>query len=319
MKPAVLVTGRLPGSVIRRLEDACEVEVFRGEGPMPHEELVSRIPGKQALLSLITDRVDDAVLAAGTDLRVVANVAVGYNNVDVAAAARRGILVTNTPDVLTDATADMTFALILAVTRRVAEGDRLIRAGGWNRWAMDFMLGAELRGKQLGIVGFGRIGRAVAARGAAFGMRIACASRSPVTEAGVSSMSFDELLATSDVVSLHVPLGPDTTHLVGQPQLARMKRSAYLVNTSRGPVVDEVALAWALREGIIAGAGLDVFEDEPRVHAGLVACENAVLTPHLGSGTVETRTAMADLAARNALAVLAGEAPLTPVTPGSGA
>ncbi len=313
MKPAVLITGKLPASVVRRLEEACDVDVFRGDGPMPHADLLARVVGKQALVSLITDRVDAAVIEAGRDLKVVANVAVGYNNVDVTAAAARGIVVTNTPDVLTDATADMTFALILAVTRRVAEGDRLIRAGGWTRWSMDFMLGSGLAGKQLGIVGWGRIGRAVAARATAFGMQIAGSARSTITDSGVRQLGLDELLATSDVVSIHVPLGPETTHLIGQAQLARMKRSAYLVNTSRGPVVDEAALAWALRERLIAGAALDVFEDEPRVHTGLLACENVVLTPHLGSGTVETRTAMADLAARNALAVLAGQPPLTPV------
>lgn len=313
MKPAVLITGKLPASVVRRLEEACDVDVFRGDGPMPHADLLARVVGKQALVSLITDRVDAAVIEAGRDLKVVANVAVGYNNVDVTAAAARGIVVTNTPDVLTDATADMTFALILAVTRRVAEGDRLIRAGGWTRWSMDFMLGSGLAGKQLGIVGWGRIGRAVAERARAFGMQIAGSARSTITDSGVRQLGLDELLATSDVVSIHVPLGPETTHLIGQAQLARMKRSAYLVNTSRGPVVDEAALAWALRERLIAGAALDVFEDEPRVHTGLLACENVVLTPHLGSGTVETRTAMADLAARNALAVLAGQPPLTPV------
>lgn len=313
MKPAVLITGKLPSSVVRRLEEACDVDVFRGDDPMPYAELVGRVAGKQALLSLITDRVDAAVIEAGRDLKVVANVAVGYNNVDVAAAAARGVVVTNTPDVLTDATADMAFALILAVTRRVAEGDRLIRAGGWTRWSMDFMLGSGLAGKQLGIVGWGRIGRAVAARATAFGMQIVGSARSTITDSGVRQLGLDELLATSDVVSIHVPLGPETTHLIGEAQLARMKRGAYLVNTSRGPVVDEAALAWALRERLIAGAALDVFEDEPRVHAGLLACENVVLTPHLGSGTVETRTAMADLAARNALAVLAGQPPLTPV------
>ena len=312
-KPAVLITGKLPSSVVRRVEETCDVEVFRGDGPMPHAELVACVAGKQALLSLITDRVDAEVIDAGRDLRIIANVAVGYNNVDVAAARARGIIVSNTPDVLTDATADMTWALILAVTRRVAEGDRLIRAGGWNRWSMDFMLGTELRGRQLGVVGFGRIGQAVADRGRAFGMRIACASRSPVSVPDVESMPLDRLLATSDVVTLHVPLGSETKHLIGQPQLARMKSGAYLVNTSRGPVVDETALAWALSQGLIGGAALDVFEDEPRVHAQLLPLPNVVLTPHLGSATVDTRTAMADLAASNALAVLAGRPALTPV------
>jgi glyoxylate reductase len=313
MKPAVLITGRLPSSVVHRLEEVCDVDVFSGEGPMPRLELTMRVEGKQALLGLITDTIDAQIIEAGRDLRVIANVAVGYNNVDVAAARVRGIVVTNTPDVLTDATADMTWALILAITRRVAEGDRLIRGGSWNRWAMDFMLGTQLRGKQLGVVGYGRIGRAAAHRARAFGMGIACASRSPVSDPDVESMSLDRLLATSDVVTLHVPLGPDTRHLIGQAQLTRMKRGAYLINTSRGPVVDEAALAWALAEGLIAGAALDVFEDEPSVPAGLLHLENTVLTPHLGSATVETRTAMADLAARNVLAVLTGQPPLTPV------
>ena len=215
---------------------------------------------------------------------------------------------------LTDATADLTWALILGITRRIGEGERLIRRGEWRGWTFDFMLGAEVRGKQLGIVGYGGIGRAVAARGRAFGMRIACTSRTPKHDPGAEAMPFDRLLATSDIVSLHCPLTPETRHLIDQPALARMKRSAYLINTSRGPVVDEKALAWALRMHLIAGAGLDVFEEEPKVEPELLALENVLLVPHLGSGTVETRTAMADLAARNVAAVLSGQAPLTPVS-----
>jgi glyoxylate reductase len=234
-------------------------------------------------------------------------VGVGYNNIDVAAARGRGIIVTNTPDILTDATADFTIALILAVTRRLGEGERLIRRRDWTGWALDQLLGMQLGGKQLGIVGYGRIGRAVASRAAAFGMKVAHTSR------GSDGMPLDRLLATSDVVSLHVPLTPDTRHLIGQPELARMKRTAYLVNTTRGPVVDESALAWALKNRMIAGAALDVYEREPEVHADLLTLENVVLAPHLGSATIETRTAMADLAARNLIAVLTGEPPLTPV------
>lgn len=312
-KPHVLVTGKLPASVIRRLEEACDVDLFLHSDPMPHDELVRRVVGKHGLLSLITDRVDADVIGAADALRVIANVAVGYNNVDVAAARARGVVVTNTPDVLTDATADYTWALILAVTRRLSEGERLIRRGGWTRWTFDFMLGTELRGKQIGIVGYGRIGRAVAQRARAFGMRVAGTSRATVEAADVEVMSLDRLLLSSDVVTIHVPLTPETTHLIGQPELARMKRSAYLVNTSRGAVVDEAALAWALKERLISGAALDVYEREPQVHPALLELENVVLSPHLGSGTVETRTAMADLAARNALAVLTGSPPLTPV------
>ena len=307
MKPPVLITRKLPSSVIARLEASCYVERFEGDGNMPHETLLARIAGKQGLISLITDSVDAATLAAGTDLRVVANVGVGYNNIDVAAARQRGIVVTNTPDILTDATADFTMALILAVTRRLGEGERLIRRREWSGWALDQLLGMQLGGKQLGIIGFGRIGRAVAARAAAFGMTIAHTSRTG------DGMPLDRLLATSDVVSLHVPLTADTRHLIGQPELARMKRTAYLVNTTRGPVVDETALVWALKNRLIAGAALDVYEREPEVHNELPTLENVVLAPHLGSATTETRTAMADLAARNVIAVLSGEPPLTPV------
>lgn len=289
-----------------RLEATCEVDLFSGEGAIPHQELVRRIGGKQGLISMVTDTVDRAVIDAGTDLRVIANVGVGYNNIDVDTARARGIVVTNTPDVLTHATADLTWALILALTRRLGEGERLVRRGAWKGWALDFMLGTELRGRQLGIVGFGRIGRAVAERAPAFGMTVAYTSPS-------GGMPLDRLLSTSDVVSLHVPLTPETRHLIDQPALARMKRSAYLINTSRGPVVDEAALAWALKSRLIAGAGLDVYEQEPRVHEDLLALENVLLAPHLGSATTETRTAMADLAVRNVTAVLSGHAPITAV------
>jgi len=205
------------------------------------------------------------------------------------------------------------------VTRRIPEGERLLRRGGWSGWALDFMLGSDLRGKQLGIVGLGRIGRAVASRAGAFGMRVAFTSLEADAAGGETGdrlwkrLSLDELLSSSDVVSCHVPLTPDTTHLIDRRTILRMKRRAYLVNTSRGPVVDEDALAWALREGLLAGAALDVYEQEPRVHPDLLGLENVVLAPHLGSATTETRTAMADLAARNVLAVLAGLEPLTPV------
>ncbi|RPJ85327.1 MAG: D-glycerate dehydrogenase, partial [Acidobacteria bacterium] len=247
--------------------------------------------------------------------------AVGFDNIDLAAARERGVVVTNTPDVLSEATAELTWGIILAVTRRIAEGDRLMRKGGWKGWALDFMLGSELRGKQLGIVGMGRIGKAVAARAPAFGLKVAYTAEDPVdlTYKGavalplMTRMSLDHLLATSDVVSLHVPLTESTRHLINQTTLARMRRSACLVNTSRGPVVDEAALAWALRERVITGAGLDVFEREPEVHPDLFGLENVVLVPHLGSATTETRTAMAELAARNVLAVLSGQPPLTPV------
>ena len=315
-KPSILLTGRIPSSVVARLEAIGDLDHFKRDGidVMPHDDLVARVAGKQALVSMITDAVSKDVIEAGTDLKVIANAAVGYNNIDVAAARERGIIVTNTPGVLTDATADLTWALILGITRRIGEGERLIRRGGWKGWTFDFMLGAELRGKQLGIVGYGGIGRAVAARGRAFGMRIAYTSRTPKNDPDAEAMPLDRLLATSDIVSLHCPLTPETRHLIDQPALARMKRSAYLINTSRGPVIDEKALAWALRMHLIAGAGLDVFEEEPKVEPELLTLENVMVVPHLGSGTVETRTAMADLAARNVAAVLSGQGPLTPVS-----
>ena len=308
MKPAVLLTRKLPASVIARLEAAFDLDRFDGDGAMPHGELVARIAGKQGLIPTVTERVDRAVIDAGTALRVIANVGVGYNNIDVAAAKSRGIVVTNTPDVLTDATADFTIALILAVTRRLGEGERMVRRREWKGWALDQLLGMQLGGRQLGIVGLGRIGRAVASRAAAFGMTVVHTSRS-----AEGAISLDRLLSTSDVVSLHVPLTDETRHLIGQPELARMKRSAYLVNTTRGPVVDEAALVWALKNRMISGAALDVYEREPEIHEELFGFENVVLAPHLGSATMETRTAMADLAARNAIAVLTGQPALTPV------
>ena len=316
LEPSILLTGKIPSSVLAKLESIGEVDQFRRDGVdvMPHDELVARVAGKQAVVSMITDAVSRDVIEAGNVLKVIANAAVGYNNIDLAAARERGIIVTNTPGVLTDATADLTWALILGVTRRIGEGERLVRRGEWKGWTFDFMLGAEVRGKQLGIVGYGGIGRAVAARGRAFGMRIAYTSRTPKDEPDAESMPLDRLLATSDIVSLHCPLTAETRHLIDQAALARMKRSAYLVNTSRGPVVDEKALAWALRTRLIAGAGLDVFEHEPKVEPELLTLENVMLVPHLGSGTVETRTAMADLAVRNVAAVLSGHAPLTAVS-----
>jgi glyoxylate reductase len=274
------------------------------------------------------DAIDGEVVAAGDALKVIAVVAVGYNNIDVAAARERGVIVTNTPDVLTEATANLTWALILDITRRISEGDRLVRAGRWKGFAFDFMLGSDLAGKQLGIVGFGRIGQAVAERARAFGMRVAYQSRSAAFASGATApkprasgagpadaepMAIDRLLSTSDVVSLHVPLTTETRHLIDQAALARMKRSAYLINAARGPVVDESALVWALSNGIISGAAMDVYEDEPAVHPGLLRLDNVVLAPHLGSSTTETRTAMADLAVRNVVAVLSGQPPLTPV------
>jgi glyoxylate reductase len=298
-----------------RLEAGADVELYDGPTPIAAADLARRLEGKQGLISVLNDPVNAEVLGSTTGLRVVSNIAVGFDNIDVAAAHARGIVVTNTPDVLTEATAELTWALILSVTRRIGEGERLVRRGGWKGFALDFMLGMELRGKQLGIIGRGRIGRAVAARAPAFGMTVVFAAREGRSSADLPELSLDELLVSSDVVSIHTPLTPSTRHLIDRRALARMKRSAFLVNTSRGPVVDEEALAWALEEHLIAGAALDVYEREPQVYPGLLELENVVLAPHLGSATRETRTAMADLAVANALAVLQGRPALTPVTP----
>jgi glyoxylate reductase len=302
-RPRVLLTRRVPSSILARLEAVCDVQLE--ETALTPEQLRERIRDKDGLISVLTDRVDEALLDAAPALKVVANIAVGYDNIDVPAAARRGVVVTNTPDVLTEATAELTWALILSAARRIAEGDRLIRRGGWKGWAIDFMLGTELRGKQLGIIGRGRIGRAVAARAPAFGMTAVF---------GKQDMSIDELLISSDVISINTSLRPDTRHLIDRRSLMRMKRTAILVNTARGPVVDEEALAWALQERLIAAAALDVYEKEPIVHEALLTMENVVLAPHLGSATRETRGAMIDLAVSNAIEVLQGRAPLTPVT-----
>ena len=244
---------------------------------------------------------------------IIACFGVGVDAIDLKAAKERKIAVTNTPDVLTEAVADYTWAMILAITRRISEGERLVRSGQWKGWALDLMLGSELRNKQLGLVGSGRIARAVASRAPAFGMRVAYTSRRPVDFPDAVTMSLDRLLNTSDVLSLHVPLTPETTHVIDRKALTRMKRSAYLINTARGPVIDEAALAWAMEQRLLAGVALDVYEREPAVHPGLLQMDNVLLLPHLGSATTETRTAMADLAADNVLAVLAGHPPLTPV------
>ena len=318
--PTFAVTNLLPERALEALRAVGQLRIDERTEAIPRADLLGLVPGADAILTLLHDRVDEELLeAAGPQLRCVANVAVGYDNVAVEAAARRGVVVTNTPGVLDDATADLTMALILAATRRLAEGDRLIRAGRPWTWGMSFMLGSSLRGKLLGIVGLGGIGRRVAERARAFGMEIAYHSRHPapervVAELGAERLPLEQLLARADVVSLHCPLTPETRHLVGAAELAAMKPSAVLVNAARGPIVDEPALAQALAAGEIAAAGLDVYEQEPRVEPALLGLENVVLSPHLGSATVETRTAMAELAAGNAISVLRGEGPLTPVT-----
>ena len=309
----VVVTGKIPAVALERLRAEHTVDAWEDESPIARDELLKRVAGADAIVSLLTEKIDAELLdAAGKQLRSVSNVAVGYNNIDVPACGERNVLVTNTPGVLTEATADIAMALILMSTRRLAEGERVIRAQQPWQWGMFYMLGSSIQGSQLGIVGMGQIGAAVARRARAFGMTIAYTKRSPLDaetakELNATHMDLDELLTTSDVVSLHCPYSPETHHLMNASTIGKMKKSAYLINTARGPVVDEEALATALQQGKIAGAGLDVFEKEPTVHQALIGLDNAVLIPHLGSATVETRTAMANLAVTNALAVLSGK------------
>lgn len=319
MKSLIVVTRSIPASALEMLRAVGEVRVCEQDRPLRPEELHEAVQGAHAIVSMLHDRIDDAVIeAAGPQLRLVANVAVGYDNVDVEALTRHGVLATNTPGVLTDATADLAMGLLLMITRRLGEGERLLRARRPWSFHLGFMLGTGLQGKTLGIVGLGQIGRAMALRARAFGMRLAYTGRTRVPEETESTLDIrflplDELLAESDVVSLHCPLTEQTRHLIDERALEKMKPSAILVNTSRGPVIDEKALARALHAGKIAGAALDVFEREPNVEPELLDRDNVVLIPHLGSATVETRTAMAELAARNVVGVLDGSGAVTPV------
>ena len=314
----IVVLGRIPDVGLELLEGNGELWAWSNDDPIPDDVRDAQIATAEAAITLLTNRVDVAFLDAAPQLKVVANVAVGYNNIDVAACRERGVVVTNTPGVLTDATADLAMALILMVTRRLAEGERLIRSATPWKWTMFMMLGSGIQGRRLGIIGMGEIGAAVAHRARAFGMNVVYHNRRPVAREiearnEATRVELDELLATSDVVSVHCPYNDSTHHLIDAAALSRMKPSAYLVNTARGPIVDEAALVDALTARTIAGAALDVFENEPVVHPGLLDLDNVVLVPHLGSATQETRGAMAVLAARNAVAVLNGHGPLTPV------
>jgi glyoxylate reductase len=308
----VVVTGKIPAGGLERLKAEHDVTAWESDVAISRDELLRMVAGADAIVSLLTEKVDDELLdAAGPQLQSVSNVAVGYNNIDVPACEKRGVLVTNTPGVLTEATADIAMSLILMATRRLGEGERVIRAQEPWQWGMFYMLGMGIQGRQLGIVGMGQIGIATARRAKAFGMNIAYTRRSPledhvIEELDAKFMTMDELIESSDVLSLHCPYSPATHHLMSENQFARMKKTAFLINTARGPIVDEAALVAALKSGEIAGAGLDVFENEPAIHPGLLELDNAVLIPHLGSATVETRAAMADIAATNALAILAG-------------
>jgi glyoxylate reductase len=311
----VLVTRRLPDGGLDPLVAAGHEVLTRDDDePFTHDELVERVGDVDAVVSLLTDRIDAEVLRAGLPrLRVVANVAVGYDNVDVETAASLGIAVCNTPGVLDETTADVAFLLILAASRLASEAERDLRSGRWHGWGINQYLGRDVHGRTLGLVGYGRIGQAVARRAAGFGMQVLHHTRH-ATGAPGHVPSLDRLLEESDVVSLHVPLTRETRHLVGERELKLMKRDAVLVNTARGPIVDEEALAVALEEGTIFAAGLDVFDDEPRVHPRLIAAPRTVLLPHIGSASVATRVQMARVASEGAAEVLAGRRPVNLVT-----
>jgi glyoxylate reductase len=310
----VLVTGRLPKEVMTVIMKDHVVEMHEDDRPMDRGRLLDLIGDKDGLLCMITDRIDGEVLAKAPQLKMIANVGVGYDNIDVAAATSKGIPVSNTPDVLTDATADLTFALILSTARRVVEGDKRTRAGKFRFWAPLHFLGREVSRKTLGIIGLGRIGKAVAKRARGFDMQVLYYSRtrlksSEEKELGLTYKSLKGLLERSDFVSLHVPLSEKTRYLIGPGELEIMKPTAFLINTSRGPVVDERSLIEALRKRKIAGAGLDVYEDEPSLKPGMKELENVVLLPHIGSATIETRTMMGLKAAENLVTGLRGDRP----------
>jgi glyoxylate reductase len=313
----VLVTREIPAAGLRPLEEF-DVTVL-SEAPPERADLLEAACGAEGVLSTVTEKIDGTFMdAAGEDLKVIANMAVGYDNVDVEAARTRGVIVTNTPGVLDETTADVAFMLLLAAARRLGESERVLRAGRWEWWGPKLFMGPDVWGKKLGIVGLGRIGKAVARRARGFDMKILYHNRSRREEAeeelGASYLELDELLETADFITLHTPLTDETRHLIDAPALERMKPEAVLVNTSRGPVVDEAALADTLAEGRIFAAGLDVYEEEPKVHPKLLELENVVLAPHIGSGSIETRGKMAVLAAENLAAVLRGEQPKTLVS-----
>ncbi len=317
MPERVLVTREIPEAGLRPLEDF-DVTIL-SEAPPERDDLLEAARGAEGVLSTVTERIDGEFMdAAGDSLKVVANMAVGYDNVDVEAANERGIVVANTPGVLDETTADVAFMLLLAAARRLGESERTLRAGKWEWWGPKLFMGPDVWGKKLGIIGLGRIGQAVARRARGFGMEILYHNRSRKREAEgelhARYIDLDELLDTADFVSVHTPLTDETHHLIGAPEFEKMKPEAVLVNTSRGPVVDEAALADALADGRIFAAGLDVYEEEPKVHPKLLELENVVLAPHIGSGSIETRDKMATLAAENLAAVLRGEEPKTPVS-----
>ncbi len=320
MKPSVLITKRIFPEAIDYISQYCEIDYEETDDGLPAAELLPRAAGKQALVSQLTDKFTPEVIAQLSGVRIISNVAVGFDNINVPAATEAGILVSNTPDVLTDTTADFAFTLLLATARRLIEGYNYLRDGKWKKWAMDLLVGQDVHHRTLGIIGLGRIGRAVARRAGGFSMRVLYSDvqRAPEDvekELRAEFVPLDDLLRESDFVSVHVPLSDSTRGMIGAREFGLMKSTAILVNTSRGPVVDEAAVVEALRSGTIAGAGLDVFEKEPEVHPGLLDLPQAVLAPHIASASVDTRRKMSMMAVENAVAALQGQRPPNLVNP----
>ncbi|MHB9038505.1 MAG: 2-hydroxyacid dehydrogenase [Armatimonadota bacterium] len=319
-RPNVYVTRMLPQPAIDLLKEHCDVEINPDDRVLTRDELLEKVAGRDAVLCLLTDAIDGEVLdAAGSQCKIFANYAVGFNNVDVNAATQRGIIITNTPGVLTDATADIAWALLFSTARRIVESDNWLRAGNFKGWGPMLFLGRDITGKTLGVIGAGRIGANFAKKSKGFEMKVLYTdvARNKTFEAETGGVFVDKetLLRESDFVSLHVPLMPETTHLIGEPEFKMMKDTAVLINTSRGPVVDEKALVKALKDGEIWGAGLDVFENEPELESGLADLDNVVIVPHIASATIETRTNMGLIAARNIIAVFDGQTPPNCVNP----
>ena len=320
MKTRILITGNLPENVILPLKENYDMEMNQEDRPMDRQEMISKLKDKQGLLPMLSDSINEEVLNSAPHLKMIANFGVGYNNIDVRLATARGIMVSNTPGVLTDATAELAFTLILSVSRRLVEGDRMVREGRFKFWAPMLFLGREVTGKTLGIIGMGKIGKAIAVRARAFDMKILYHNRKRINSEEektlrVEYVDLKTLLAESDFVTLNVPLTEETKHLIGKNELSLMKSTAFIINTSRGPVIDEKELVEVLKAGKIGGAGLDVYENEPSLTPGLTELDNVILLPHVGSGTQETRIKIGKLAVENLIAGLEGRTPPNLVNP----
>jgi len=320
MKMRILITGNLPENVISPLKEKYDIEINRKDRPMDRQEMISKLKDKQGLLPMLNDSINEEVLNSSPHLKMIANFGVGYNNIDVRSATARGIMVSNTPGVLTEATAELAFTLILGVSRRLVEGDRMVREGRFKFWAPMLFLGREVTGKTLGIIGMGKIGKAIAVKARAFDMRVLYNNRKSIDSKEEEKLraqyvDLKTLLAESDFVSLNVPLTEETKHLIGKNELSLMKSTSFIINTSRGAVIDEKALVDVLRARKIGGAGLDVYENEPSLTPGLTDLDNVILLPHIGSGTLETRIKIGKLAVENLIAGLEGRAPPNLVNP----